>query len=381
MSTRDNSSSGQIRVLWLIKGLGPGGAEQLLVSSAGVADHTGFSYEAAFVRADKDQFVDVLVHEGVATTRLGASGASPLGWVRDLRRILPQYDIVHAHSPLLAGIVRLLSRTIPRSQRPLIVSTEHNVWSNFALPTRLLNALTGPLDDHRWAVSEESRRSMWAPLRRRTEVLRHGVRLDAITSTRELRARTRQALGIAEDALVVITVANLRREKDYPNLMRAASSVLSEQPDTIFLAVGQGPLAAELELVRNELRLGERFRFLGYRQDVAALLGAADLFALGSLQEGLPVAIMEALNQALPIVATDVGGVSEAVTDDMNGYLVPAKDPQALARAMLRVLQDDDLRATLGAGSAMRTPDFDIRTAVDRQQSVYQELVQRRRSA
>lgn len=371
MTSRETPSPAPIRVLWVIKGLGPGGAEQLLLSSAEVADHSAFDYDVAYVRPDKDQLVQALRDLDVDVCRLGETGR----WLTDLRRRLRDYDIVHVHSPLLAGAVRLLVRTLPRGRRPVIVTTEHNVWSNFSRPTRLLNAATGGMDDKRWAVSGEVKRSMWPHLARRTEVLRHGINLGAALPSDSSRAETRQRLGIAMDAPVVICVANLRKEKDYPNLMRAAQQVLEQEPTAVFLAVGQGPLEAELSELHNSMALGDRFRFLGYRDDVRELLSAADVFALGSLQEGLPVAIMEALQLSLPIVATDVGGVSEAVTTGVNGILVPASDDAALASGILTVLQDPELRPRLGAASRARSSDFDIRTTVALEEAAYKRLV------
>lgn len=371
MTSRETPSPAPIRVLWVIKGLGPGGAEQLLLSSAEVADHDAFDYDVAYVRPDKDHLVKPLSDLGLDVYRLGESGR----WLTELRGRLGDYDVVHVHSPLLAGTVRLLVRTMPRGRRPVLVTTEHNVWSNFSKPTRLLNAVTGRADDHRWAVSGEVKRSMWPHLAQRTDVLRHGINLGAALPTASGRAETRRQLGIPSDGPVVICVANLRKEKDYPNLMRAARQVLEQEPTAVFLAVGQGPLEAELTALHHSMGLGDRFRFLGYREDVRELLFAADVFALGSLQEGLPVAIMEALQLSLPIVATDVGGVSEAVTPEVNGLLVPAADDTALAAAILRVLQDPDLRHRFGAASRARASDFDIRTTVALEEDAYKRLV------
>jgi len=377
VTSSDLPTAASIRVLWLIKGLGPGGAEQLLLSSAAVADRETFAYDVAYVRPDKDQLVKSLRELGVTVFRLGQSGS----WLTDLRQRLGHYDIVHVHSPLLAGAVRLLARSIARGRRPIIVSTEHNVWSNFSRPTRLLNALTGRMDDKRWAVSHEVKRSMWSPLATRTGVLRHGIDLGAAPPPPSSRAEIRRSLGIANDAPVVICVANLRKEKDYPNLMRAAATVLESHPDAVFLAVGQGPLETELAALHTRMGLGDRFRFLGYREDVRALLSAADVFALGSLQEGLPVAIMEALHQGLPIVATDVGGVGEAVTDGVNGFLVAPSDSGALASALIAVLEDPELRHRLGVASRTRAAEFDIRQTVALEEDVYKRLVRERAAA
>lgn len=365
-------------MLWLIKGLGPGGAEQLLVSSARVADQTQFAYEIAYLRADKDQLVPRLASAGVPAHLLSQGGRGGLLWPLRLRRLMSGYRIVHAHSPLLAGAARVVARTIPPSDRPITVSTEHNVWGNFALPTRMLNALTVGLDARRWAVSEEVKRSMGRVLGRKARVLIHGMVLERTPADPGVRGRVRKELGLPEDAVVSITVANLRREKDYPNLLRAAKIALEAVPGLIMLAVGQGPLAEEIRQLHEELELGDRFRLLGYRDDVPDLLQAADLFTLSSEHEGLPVSIMEAMNAGLPVLATSVGGVSEAVANGITGLVVPPHDHRLLADALMALARDPDLRERLGAAGAETGKRFDIRTAVAEQQAAYAELTRSR---
>lgn len=363
-----------IRVLWLIKGLGPGGAEQLLVSSARVADHTRFAYRVAYVRPDKDQLVPRLAASGVPATLTGGGPRGQLWWPWRLRRLMREVDVVHAHSPLLAGVARLLARTIPARRRPVTVSTEHNVWGNFSLPTRLLNATTAGLDRHRWAVSGEVRRSMWRRSRAGADVLVHGIVQSDAQPDAGTRARVRRELGIAEHAVVAITVANLRREKDYPNLLHAAHMAIQEEPSLIVLAVGQGPLADEVQGLHRHLGLGDRVRLLGYRTDVANLLAASDVFVLASAQEGLPVSIMEAMAAGLPVVATEVGGVPEAVADGEVGRLVPPSDPAALAETLVAVALDLPARRRMAQSARKRSKAFDIRTAVEVQQRVYAHL-------
>ena len=372
--TELGEKTARIRVLWLIKGLGPGGAERLLVSSARVADHARFDYSAAYLRPDKTQLVEALERGGVQCERLTQGCLRNLTWPLALRRRLQTVDIVHSHSPLLAGIARIAARTLPRSRRPVTVSTEHNIWENFALPTRLLNAVTARLDARRWAVSGEVRRSMWRPLRRDARVLVHGIVQGETPVTNDARIRVRAELGIAADAVVTITVANLRREKDYPTLLHAAARALGANPNLVMLAVGQGPLASEIDDLHRRLGLGDRFQLLGYRTDVRELLAAADIFVLSSAHEGLPVSIMEAMSVGLPVVATAVGGVPEAVEDGITGRLVPPGDPQRLADAIVQLAADADGRALMGESGRVRSRVFDIRSAVGTQQEAYAEL-------
>lgn len=361
-----------VNVLWLIKGLGPGGAEQLLVSSARVADHEKFHFEVASVRPDKTQLVPALEEAGVRAHLLTAQGPSRL-WPLRLRQLMVRFDVVHAHSPLLAGVARVLSRTIPRNRRPVLLSTEHNMWSRFERPTRWLNALTAPLDTRRWAVSEEVVRSMWPSRARDAKVLIHGIVQNANPPSDGARERVRTELGVPDDAVVSLTLANLRKQKDYPNMLRAAKIAFAKNSDLIMLAAGQGPLMDEMAALHKELGVGDRFRFLGYRSDISDLLAAADMFTLSSEHEGLPVSIMEAMDASLPVVATAVGGVPEAVTDGVNGILVPPHDSARLAAALVTMASDPDLRARMGTEGKARAPQFDIRTAVAEQQAAYAE--------
>jgi glycosyltransferase involved in cell wall biosynthesis len=371
--------SERIRVLWLIKGLGPGGAEQLLVSHARVSDRSRFRYEAAYVIPWKDQLVPRLAELGVAAICVGRGRRGGVLWPLRVATLVrsAEYDVVHAHSPLLAAAARLSARTLSRARRPAIVSTEHNVWQRYAGPTRWLNAVTCGLDDHRWAVSGRVADSTRGKAAARTSVLVHGVVQDDLVPDVGGRHEVRAQLGLAADAIVVITVANLREQKDYPNLMAAARIVLDELDDVVFVAVGQGPDEDKVRALHDDLDLGDRFRILGYRSDVPSLLTAADLFVLASKYEGYPIAVMEALSMGLPVVSTDVGGVPDTVEEGEQGLLVPPGDPVGLAAAIVRLVGDPALRSRMSEAAQVIGRRFDIRVAVSEQEATYEELVQR----
>lgn len=368
----------RIRVLWLIKGLGPGGAEQLLLLAAGVADHARFTYRVAYVRPDKTHLVPEFEKVGVEPERLGAGRRGPVGWVPDLRRAMGQVDVVHAHSPVLASAARLVSRTLPARRRPVVVTTEHNEWTSHRTPTRWLNGLTAPLDARHWAVSDQVLGTMWPSRRASYEVLIHGIDTSGDPVGKDVRTRVRDQLCVRPGEVLSLTVANLRRNKDYPNLLRAAREALDAEPRLTFAAVGQGPLAHEVGALHAQLGLGDRFRLLGFRRDVRELMAAADVFTLASAHEGLPVAIMEAFAAGLPVVATRVGGVPQQVRDGREGLLVSPGDSAALAAALVRIARDDDLRRAMGHGAHQRAAEYDIRRAVRVQEEAYAELAPKR---
>ncbi len=368
-----------LRVLWLVKGLGIGGAERLLVAAAGAHDRAAFAIEAAYVVPAKAQLVGDLEAKGVAVTCLG--GGRRGAWVPRLRALVAsgRFDVVHAHSPLVAGVARLATRTVPLRRRPLVVTTEHNGWSTFALPTRLLNAVTVALDDATIAVSEESRASMWWPrTRRRTAVVSHGIDLAEVRAAARHGGAVRRELGIGDDEVVAVTVANYREQKAWPDLLAAARTVIDRGIPVRFVTVGQGPLEAEITALHGRLGLGERVLLLGRRDDVPRILAAADLFVLASTYEGKPLAVMEALGAGVPVVATAVGGTIEAV-DSANGVLVPPNRPDLLADAVARLATDPVERARLAAGAAASGDTYDVSVTVRVAEDLYRRVVAGRR--
>lgn len=367
----------RVRVLWLVKGLGPGGAEQLLLLAAGVVDHERFDYRLAYVRPDKTHLVPEFEAKGLVPQRLGADATGPAmraAWISDLRRAMAEVDIVHVHSPVLASVARLVAHSLPRSQRPDVVTTEHNEWTSHRAPTRLMNGLTARFDAHHWAVSEQVKETVWPASRDGYEVLIHGIDPNEVRPNATVRQRVRSELVVADDEVLSLTVANLRRNKDYPNLLRAARRAIDENPHLRFASVGQGPLIDEVAALHAELGLGDRFLLLGFRRDVHDLMAAADIFTLASAHEGLPVAVMEAFANRLPVVATTVGGLPQQVTEGLNGLLVPPGDPEGLAEALVRLARDPDLRKRMGEAALERSTAYDIRHAVAEQERLYATL-------
>jgi len=372
----DAAPDGRMRVLWLIKGLGPGGAERLLTMLAEVRDASAFDYEAAYLLRSKSDLVEELESRGVAVNCLDGGPEWNLGWARRLRRLLLErrFDVLHLHSPYVAGVARLVVRSLPRSRRPAVVSTEHVPWSGYALPTRLLNAATFRLDDQHIAVSSAVASSIPGRFRAHTRVVEHGIFVDRVRILRGDRERVRAQLGVGPDEVLVTTVANLRHQKGYPVLLRAAKAVLDAQPNVRFAAVGQGPLEGDMRRLHGELGLGGRFRFLGYREDAARIVAGSDVFVLTSHYEGLPLALMESLALGVPVVATDVAGIRDAVQDGRDAVLVPPGRPAELARALNAVVGDATLRRRLAEAGAGEAERFDIRRASRQIEDSYREM-------
>lgn len=375
---RSGAEPGRVRALWLIKGLGPGGAEQQLVELARHAQGRTLDAQAIYVLSRKDRLAPSLVEAGVPTRSLGVSRLSDLRWLWRLRPAIrdADVDIVHSHSPLVAVAARLVVRTI--RSRPAVISTEHNVWQARRWPTRIANALTFGLDDLHIAVSQRVRDSFPRPLRRSAVVIDHGVDTAAIAPMSERRGATRSALGLRDDQIVLCTIANFRWQKGYPELLGGIRSVIDTGRDVRLLIIGQGPLESEVVSLCEELDLLGHVTLLGHRFDAVEILAASDVFVLASRHEGYPIVVLEALAAGVPIVSTDVGAVPSVVTEGREGRIVPVGDSAALAQAVIELVDDPELRMRMSACARERSRAFDITASVARLLDVYRAVAQRR---
>jgi glycosyltransferase involved in cell wall biosynthesis len=361
--------SSKKRVLIIIKGLGRGGAEQLLVSAAQYLDRERYDYHYAYVLAHKDALAGKLEDLGYPVHCLG-EGAGP-AWVARLAKLERNFDLVHVHSPVVAVAARLF-----RTKKTALVCTEHNVWGRYHRATYWANRLTFGRNDHVFAVSDEVRRSIHVPARRTgptIETLYHGpdrAEIESWQGTDGVRAE----FGIPTDAPLIGTVANFKDHKGYPFLIEAAAEVHRSVPDAHFMLVGQGPLEPAIKEQASALGLDGSITFTGFREDVPRLMGAFDLFTLASLHEGLSIALLEAMSLGKPPVVTGVGGHPEVVRPG-QGFVVPPGDSPALADKLVALLKDDELRRRFGASARERANQFDISATVKRTEAVYQELL------
>jgi glycosyltransferase involved in cell wall biosynthesis len=366
----------RIPVLQLIKCLDHGGAERLLTTMVTSGDRSRFDYQVAFVRSRMRGLVPELEAAGVPVHDLGASSDLDLGWMRRLRRLLVdgRFQVMHVHLPYTAVLGRAVARSLPAARRPRLVYTEHSLWPHNALVVRGLGMVTSRWDDVSIAVSHSNRAALPEPIRRRTRVIVHGVDVDAVRAAGADARDIRSELGIPHDHVVVVSVANLRAQKGYPTLLQAARAIVDAGLPATFVALGSGPLEAELVEEHRRLGLEDRFRFLGQRADAPAFIAAADVLVLASDYECMPVVVMEAFALGTPVVATAVGELPAVVDDGVNGLLVPPGRPDVLAAALRRLVQEPDLRARLAQGARGSVERFDVRRAGADVEAVYAQL-------
>jgi glycosyltransferase involved in cell wall biosynthesis len=192
------------------------------------------------------------------------------------------------------------------------------------------------------------------------------------------RMAARAMFGLPQDNRRLVTiVANLRNPvKDYPMFLRAAARVCAVVPDAAFVIAGEGELMPRLQQMATELEIADEVHFVGRCDDVASLLFASNLGVLSSKSEGFANAILEYMAAGLPVVATDVGGVREAVIEGETGYIVPSGNDKEMAERIIQVLADDETARVMGArGKTLAAEKFSSDLHLQNTLELYDELL------
>ncbi len=189
-------------------------------------------------------------------------------------------------------------------------------------------------------------------------------------------AAKRRELGLDPGRPVVAVVARLLPQKHHSGFLRAMKLLKERSVEASGLIVGDGRLREELETETRELGLSDRVRFVGERGDVPEVLLASDVVALSSIHEGMPLAILEGMAAGRPAVVTDVGGCREVVEDGVTGFVVPPREPTALAMSIEKLVRSPELaRAMGGAGRVRVRREFSLDRMVRRNQEIYDEVL------
>ena len=299
----------------------------------------------------------------------------PLLWLLRRERV----DVLHAHTFGHNAWATVLGRLAGVG---VIVAHEHN-WAFAGRPLRPLvdRRLIARGSDAIIVVSDDARRKMIEVERitpDRLVVLPNGVRALPPGNGHAIRAE----LAIGSDDPVIGVVCVMRPEKAVGSLVRAVALLLAEVPRLRMVVAGDGPDRPAVQALARELGVTDRVHLLGDRMDVPDILAALDVAVLCSDYEGIPLALLEYMDAARPIVATRVGGIPELIEDGVEGLLVPPRDPPALAQAILALLRDRERAEALGARARERCRgEFSVEATVERLQDLYEQLYATRRGA
>jgi glycosyltransferase involved in cell wall biosynthesis len=299
---------------------------------------------------------------GVTVTILDEARTSAWRLIRQLADVLREQriDVLHTHK-YKDGVLGAIAAKWARV--PYLVRTVHGLAEPMVGWSRIKSHVYHALDRvvlRRYAdliiavsrrMAEGLRESGFRPTM--VTYIHNGVDVRQVRATRR-REDVRRELGIDPDVLLIGTAGRLSPVKGQAGLLRAGARILQSGKPAKFLIVGDGPLGSQLLSTAAELGIDDACHLIGPRSDVFDLIAAMDIFVLPSLNEGIPMALLEAMTLGTPVVAAAVGGIPEVIQHRVNGLLVPSGDDQGLADACLELAAKPQWAQTLAA-QASRT--------------------------
>lgn len=366
-----SAGSRPLRVLLALESSGPGGAEHMVVQLA------------RELRCRGDTVIVASMRPGWMTERAAAAGIpvwiaaqrhglDPL-WIPRfaLRLRRERIDVVHSHEFAMNVYCGAAARL---AAIPSIATLHGRHWATEARRRALAYRALHRFGMRIVAVSHDLARFLTEGLGLSDgaiDVVYNGIDLPQPPSVAErarLRAEVRAELALASGTELALAVGNLYPVKDHATLLQAAAL----RSGLAVAIAGRGGEEQRLRALAGALGVADRVRLLGLRDDVARLLAAADVFVQPSRSEGLPLAVLEAMAAGLPVVASRVGGIHEAVVDGETGLLVGPGEPDVLAAAIARVLDTPGWREALGHEGRVRVEqEFSVARMAQRYRALY----------
>jgi glycosyltransferase involved in cell wall biosynthesis len=369
--TDTNGSSG-LRVAHLIETDGPGGAERIVVELARTLQGQGTSTVVFVPPKSEGWIAEQLQGTGVIIDHFHLERPLSPTCARLLSQALLRHKVAVAHSHEFSMAV-YGAWAARRAGIPHVITMHGGRYYAGRLRRRLALRAAILASARTVAVSASLARALSRDLwftRPRLLTIPNGV-----LYAKPARVTLRAELGLGPKDRLVVAIGNLYPVKGHQHLIDALA-LLKDRHPTLHCAIGgRGELESELASRARDYGMSHRVHLLGLRSDVAAVLAAADVFAMPSLSEGLPLALLEAMFAGCPIVATDVGEVSTALAQGGAGVVVEPGNPPALAAAIDRLLSNPDQALQLGTTAAARArAEYDLTRMVRRYLDIYREL-------
>lgn len=283
--------------------------------------------------------------------------------------------IVHTHASLSARLAAKLSGVS-------IINTKHCLDSRKTGIKRLAGAfVNNQLSDRLVAVSEAVRKNMLdnGADKEKISVIYGGIRPVRELEDKE-KSEVRRKWGISDQEIIVGIVARLAEVKGHEFFLKAAEIISREKKDVKFVIAGGGPLESMLKEQAKELGIEARVVFTGFIENIYEILNILDINVISSLSEALCLSLIEGMSIGKPSVGTDTGGVPEVVRDGHNGFLVPAGDPDKLAAAVLKLIDDPQLRKTMGdRGRTIAAQSFTAAAMANSIEELYEAVAKKNR--
>jgi glycosyltransferase involved in cell wall biosynthesis len=313
---------------------------------------------------------------GVSFHAVSIGGGMDVVSVWRLRSVIARqrFDVVHAHASHAHSVTFMACRAMSENTRPFQVVSRR---VDFAVATNRLSRWKYRYGADLYLAISNGVRDVLVECGVPAEKIRlvpSGIDLSKFGHVRD-NAYVKREFGIDETTPVVGNIAALAPHKSQVDLIRAARIVSNRYPRAKFLIVGEGDLRRRLERSIRDLRLEGTVILTGFREDPLEIMSTFTCFVLSSYLEGLGTSVMDAQAMGVPVVATRTGGVPDIVEDRETGLLVPPRDPDALAGAILRLLDDPEMRQCLAKKALEKSRGYDYRRTVYKTLDAYHELL------
>lgn len=368
-----------MKVFHLISSSGLLGAERVLLEIAEYSKQEGLKVEIGVFQNTQNPNLELAEEargQGFDVTIFPCHGRLDENTIQMLKNYMRHHEIQILHSHNYKSNFYAW-RALNNNVRWVV--THHGRRSGIKLSLyNLLNTYLIRKADRTVAVSKEiskkMRRAKMDP--NKICLIENGVNLDRFQKNIDFGS-IKESLGIKKGVPVVGTVGALTKEKGHMILLNAARKVNRIFPQAIFLFVGDGRERLKLENVAYKLGIADKVIFAGMRKDVPEILSVLDVFVLPSFYEGLPMALLEAQTAKIPVIATRVGAIPDVVEDGVTGILVPPKDPQSIAEAMITILSDNQFASRIAQSGFERVRDnFSSIKMAGKYLSIYKELIE-----
>ena len=341
----EHTMTSRTNILFILQTFRTGGSERVVVDLCRRLDRERFNcFVAALIDGDLRRTLGKM---GIPTLlpRIRSARQDALSVMRGISDFIGAnaISVVNAHhfTPFFYGFygARIHGcRTFYTAHSRREVELMNRPWRVLGgVLMRLIDGVIGISPD----VSEAVRRQFRLP-DRKVLTLTNAVDHSRFAADVDARAKRRE-LGIAENDRVIGCVGNLRRDKNYPNLLRAFRLLGERVRGAKLVIAGEGKRREDLEALIAGMGLEGRVLLLGARDDVPEIMKIMDVYCLSSFREGLPLSLLEAMSAGLPVVGTDVPGIRDVIVDGNTGLLVPSDDPARLSEALFEVLTDEEL--------------------------------------
>jgi glycosyltransferase involved in cell wall biosynthesis len=368
--------SEKIKILHLIAPRGIGGAERVLLTLLKKIDQGKFDFILGIFinkRKSEDLFWNEAKKLDLPLESIGFKSPYDLLQVLQIRRIIKKHhpDMIHTHGYK----TNLLGFFISKLFKIPIVTTVHGLHSGKFRPFVWLSLKLLRHFDRIIAVSDQIRKELKA-------FKVPSIKMITIRNVPPVKIKGnsanlnsfREEIGIPSNAKLIGFVGRLEPVKGCIQFIRIVPEVIRNIPDSYFVVVGDGPERVALESLAKTLNVENRVYFCGFRDDPMNVFQSLDLYVIPSFNEGVPLAMLEAMSNEVPVVATSVGGIPEVIKDRVNGILVPTNNPKALAESILESFNNpnETVKRVIEAKKTIMN-EYDVEKWIEKIQNFYLE--------